>query len=338
MAAASFFCVFAPSAIRRGISQEVVLEYAQWKQTFGKLYATPAEQDYRLEVFASQKTFVDESNADYSEKVAAKGETLSGPMFALNMFADLTEEEFVAKYTSGPQSANADLYENEPQTGGATPTTVPKVQNSGLAQTAYQIRIRNQGSCGSCWSFAGIALFEKLYFDRTRQRLDLSQQEVLDCDTASMGCNGGYEHRALQYIYANGVNTYGQYPYQGAQGGCRRQAANRVKIAYAFWWNNFSTGQASASSGKGTHATLSLYSSGKFRYMSNVNDVYDASTSGECGLTMNHFINMASIDSSKVLTVFNSWGTGWGAGGYKRIRPCNDGNFWGAGTRIAWAE
>ena len=76
-----------------GIPREVIALYASWKQSHGKLYATPAENDHRLKVFYSQKQFVDKANIDYAElRLKRDGEIITENPFALNAFADLTEE------------------------------------------------------------------------------------------------------------------------------------------------------------------------------------------------------------------------------------------------------
>lgn len=49
--------------------------------------------------------------------------------------------------------------------------------------------VQNEGSCGSCWAFAAAAAFESSYRMRNDRRIDLSEQELLDCGPAS--CEGG---------------------------------------------------------------------------------------------------------------------------------------------------
>lgn len=163
-------------------------------------------------------------------------------MFSLNVFADLSEQEFKVKYTG---AAMADF--NEYDLDNSSPVDVPDSAHqpqvdkiSGLGQ-GYDIRIRNQGTCGSCWTFAAVAAFEKHYFDKTRQRLDFAQQELVDCDRSSSGCSGGFENRAVDYIKNNGITLAASYPYSGAQGVCRSGSTSRTKIAIALSSLSYST-------------------------------------------------------------------------------------------------
>ena len=54
-------------------------------------------------------------------------------------------------------------------------------------------QIKNQGACGSCWTFATAAYAEsKLIIENIADKnIDLSQQFLLEC-TDDSGCNGGY--------------------------------------------------------------------------------------------------------------------------------------------------
>lgn len=59
---------------------------------------------------------------------------------------------------------------------------------------------KNQGSCGSCWSFAAAAAAEsKLIKDGKYSQwgIDLSEQYLLECTTGS-SCNGGYLEYAMK--------------------------------------------------------------------------------------------------------------------------------------------
>lgn len=303
-----------------GVPREVISLYSSWKQTHGKLYATPAENDHRLRVFYSQKLFVDQANADYINlKLERDGEVISQAPFTLNAFADLSSEEFTAKYTGEVEEDN-EFAESAPE--------VPMLESAdaGLAQSTFDVRIRNQGSCGSCWAFSAIATYEKFYFMKTGQRVDLSQQHMVDCDTTDSGCNGGLSSNALTWLSGKGSPLASAYPYTASKGVCKSVATTN-KLTFSVNRPTFSTSYATDRISAGHLISVSVYASGKFRYLDSSDTPFDASATGECSQTKNHAINAVSSSSGN-LRLLNSWGTSWGNKGLKWVKPCSATKLW----------
>lgn len=72
--------------------------------------------------------------------------------------------------------------------------------------------IRDQGPCGSCWAFAGVAAVESAYLAYKNQTLNLAEQELVDC-AANRGCHGDTVPRGLDYIQENGIVEEQVYEY-----------------------------------------------------------------------------------------------------------------------------
>ena len=174
---AAFF--FSSTSVRRPVPLEVAEAYSRWVQEFGKLYATPAERDYRLSVFYDQWVSVEQSNQEYELAAAAAGQTLTGPMFAINGFSDLTIEEFGARYTGLQLPEELEVFEED-----QSPAETQGLTASNLG-AGYSIVIKSQGGCGSCWAFSAVAALEKYYYDKQKTRVDLSQQELVTATPAA---------------------------------------------------------------------------------------------------------------------------------------------------------
>ncbi|XP_043540722.1 cathepsin L-like, partial [Chiloscyllium plagiosum] len=77
-----------------------------------------------------------------------------------------------------------------------------------------------QGLCLSCWAFSATGSLEGQLFKRTGKLIPLSEQNLVDCDRKSHGCNRGFVHSALEYVKQNGINSEFSYSYTAEQGEC----------------------------------------------------------------------------------------------------------------------
>ena len=60
---------------------------------------------------------------------------------------------------------------------------------------------------------------EGAIFKKSGELVSLSEQNLVDCDHQSSGCNGGLEIYAFDYVIKNnGINTEADYPYESGDG------------------------------------------------------------------------------------------------------------------------
>ena len=297
------------------VSLELVEKYRQWCTKHSKLYSTPAENQYRLSVFGSQLDYIRQSNEDYVSYHAANNLPLpEAPAFEVNGFADLTESEFGVMYTGGKIDPDMQVDEAE--------SNLPAKKHN--LEQGYPLKIRQQGSCGSCWAFTAVTFMEKHFFDKFRQIVDLSFQELVDCETGSNGCGGGYCQNCASYVARVGIARESDYPYKGVKGSC--QAASKKKVSFgntiASKMPGFSFANVSNLINAGVRPGVSMRGGGKVRYAARDGQPYNAIAAGECGMGMDHFANLIAYTQTTV-TLQNSWGTGWGDNGVKVFIPCS---------------
>ena len=74
--------------------------------------------------------------------------------------------------------------------------------------------IRNQRSCGSCAAFAAVGALETHYAIKTGALHELSEQQMLSCNTHGDDCGGGWYHDYFSYVQQNnGINSRDDYEY-----------------------------------------------------------------------------------------------------------------------------
>ena len=87
--------------------------------------------------------------------------------------------------------------------------------------TEYLSPVKNQGRCGSCWAFASTNALEA-YMRSQNYTVDrLSEQELVDCSWQNYGCNGGFMHKAYDFVIENGgLVSDADYPYKAVTNKC----------------------------------------------------------------------------------------------------------------------
>lgn len=161
----------------------------------------------------------------------------------------------------------------------------------------------------------------------TGKLMSLSEQELVDCDTGSFdrGCTVGRMDTAFEFIKNNnGLTTEADYPFVGNDyGACKttkyeNDAAAATISGFKFVPAN--NEQALMQVVADQPVSVSIDSSGyRFQFYSS-----GIIKSEECGTDIDHGVTAigygASSDGTNYWLVKNSWGTGWGEGGYVRIQ------------------
>jgi len=74
--------------------------------------------------------------------------------------------------------------------------------------------VKNQAYCGSCWSFSTAADVEGTWYLATDELISRSPQQLVECNTMNLGCDGGYPFAAMQYLsHIGGMLSWDDLPY-----------------------------------------------------------------------------------------------------------------------------
>jgi cathepsin L len=289
--------------------------FTEWMQTNKKSY-------HHDEFMARYRIF--KSNMDYVNNWNAKG---SSTVLKINKFADLSNAEFKKLYLGVKlNEVPTPVYKS------TKPSALPDTWdwNKQGAVTA----IKNQGQCGSCWSFSTTGSTEGCHYITTKKLVSLSEQNLMDCSTAqgNQGCNGGLMTQAMQYIISNkGIDTESSYPYTAEDGTCSFNAANVGATLSSF--TNVNSGdegdlQAKVYQGPTSVAIDASQSSFQFYSSGVYSDPSCSSTALDHGVLA---YGWGTSGSTAYWAVKNSWGTDWGQAGFIWMAR-NDNNMCGIAT------
>jgi len=298
-----FACLFSV-ALSALTQEEYQTLFTQWMHVHGKTYES-SEFQTRFAAFQKNADFVNSWDAE------AKGFEVE-----LNLFADMTLEEFASiylgtKYEAPQVLARANLPVNP---------AAPKADAVDWRTKGYVTAIKDQGQCGSCWSFSTTGSTEGAVFKKTGKLVPLSEQQLVDCSGSfgNNGCDGGLMDNGFKYIIKNGEVSEEDYPYTAKDGKC--DIAGKTVVAHLTSYKDVTPKQDEAAlvtaltdigpisvAIDANHQSFQLYKAGVY---------YESSCSST---RLDHgvlAVGFGSDGSSDYYIVKNSWGTVWGNEGY----------------------
>ena len=278
--------------------------FKEWRLAYGKSYGTSQDLEFRTKVFYQNFLKVKEMSKQ------AKSYTVG-----LNKFSDMTEEEFVAKYTGYNPSTSRLLEKNKRV--GADELGKPAKKVDWRRRGAVN-PIKNQGRCGSCWAFATVHSIEAAHAIKSGELLDLSEQQLVDCAGGiwfNHGCNGGLPSFAFRYIrHAGGLTKQSEYPYNAKDGSCQHPKDLYAKLDT--WVNVKSDVESVEAAVTQQPLAIAIHANPIMHYTSGIFE------DQHCGTQLNHAVGLDGYGSQggqDYWIVRNSWGTDWGEDGYIRM-------------------
>lgn len=186
--------------------------------------------------------------------------------------------------------------------------------------------VRDQRHCGSCWAFGTCGVFESVIALVDHQQVDLSEQELVSCDSSSDGCQGGFE--AFDFLRMKGIALESAFPYDTRNSlsppywpSCRSNLPKTYDIdSWAYVGS-----QSGIPSVDGIKQAIYKY--GPVAVCVWADEHFQAYTGGVFNWWRgtrnqpNHLVVLVGWDDSDGAWILrNSWGSTWGESGYMRIK------------------
>merc|ERR1719223_993721 len=175
-------------------------------------------------------------------------------------------------------------------------------------------KVKNQGRCGSCWIFSGFGALEGHYKTQGSILKSFAEQEGLDCIQRN-GCNGGYMAKVFDWLKRSGrVGATKDIRYTARQGSCRYSSKPNALIAFRVTGYSNARGDSAHVTALATSGPLSVGYSVASDFMRYKGGIYKR---GYCS-GGDHAVTSVGY-TKDYFRMKNSWGSGWGEGGYFRI-------------------
>ncbi|KAL3514703.1 hypothetical protein ACH5RR_027420 [Cinchona calisaya] len=295
--------------------------FSLFKTKYGKTYSTQEEHDHRFSVFKANLR-------------RAKSHQLLDPsaVHGVTKFSDLTPSEFRRNHLGINKQKRHLRLPSDANKAPILPTKDLPTDFDWRDHGAVT-GVKDQGSCGSCWSFSTTGALEGAHFLSTGELVSLSEQQLVDCDhecdpeeygSCDSGCNGGLMNNAFEYILkSGGIEREQDYPYTGKDGTCNFDKGKIAAKVSNFSVVSIDEDQIAANLVKNGPLAVAINAVWMQTYIGGVSCPYICAKNQDHGVLLVGYgaagYAPIRLKDKPYWIIKNSWGENWGESGYYKF-------------------
>lgn len=193
------------------------------------------------------------------------------------------------------------------------------VDNFSWVDLGMTTPVKDQGSCGSCYSFSATEAIESAYAIKTGKLIELSPQQIVDCSKTNNGCDGGLQNRVFKFFEGTQQCSEIDYPYVSGvtqtAGKCHKCDGAVERLSSFVTVKADEDVMLTALLVNPLAVAIQADQTQFQHYKSGVLDF-------DCGTDLDHAVNIEAVgveDDKPYWLVRNSWGSSWGENGYVKL-------------------